>query len=177
MVKRTFLPTPQTKRVCWRARQYMAVASRSSLHELCRSGNLKALQEYACDLDAATLKAQLDGPVGALEHTVLHVAASRGHSEVLDFLIAKGGDVDHQNTVGCTPLHVAASKGNEGCVRVLLKHNSNVFRTDCHGKTAKQRAKLRRIVRLLTSAGKDPTASLTCRLHGPAILCLASTIT
>eukprot|EP00731_Ephydatia_muelleri_P037524 Em0495g5a len=150
---RTYVSTPpQTKRVCWRARQYMAVASRSSLHELCRSGNLKALQEYACDLDAATLKAQLDGPVGALEHTVLHVAASRGHSEVLDFLIAKGGDVDHQNTVGCTPLHVAASKGNEGCVRVLLKHNSNVFRTDCHGKTAKQRAKLRRIVRLLTSA-------------------------
>lgn len=131
------------------------VASRRSpLHELCRNGNLKALQEYVCDLDATTLKAQLDGLVGGFEHTLLHVAAFRGHSEVLDFLIAKGGDVNHQNAVGCTPLHVAASQGNEGCVRVLLKYSSDVFRTDHHGKTPKQSAKLRRIVRLLTSAGK-----------------------
>ena len=142
----------------------MTSASCSPLHELCRSGNLTAVQEYVRFLEVAALKAQLGRLIGAFEHTPLHVAAGRGHSDVLEFLLSRGGDANYQDAVGCTPLHVAANNGNESCVKVLLKYNSDVFRTDGRGKTPKQRAKLRRIVRLLSSAGKILLYNITLNL-------------
>ncbi len=48
-------------------------------------------------------------------HTPLHNAASGGHVDAAEALIAAGGDLDAQNSGnGNTPLHIAASKGGPG---------------------------------------------------------------
>ena len=123
------------------------------------------MQRYVHSLDAVSLKSQLVGPAGAFGHTPLHLAAAGGRSDVLEFLLSRGGDANSQNAIGCTPLHVAAYKGDEMCVRVLLKYNCDVFRTDHRGKIPAQIAKQRRIVRLLISAGKYAVQVNKCLVH------------
>ncbi len=43
--------------------------------------------------------------------TPLHNAASGGHLEAAEALLAANADVDVQNSNGNTPMHVAAAKG------------------------------------------------------------------
>ena len=61
--------------------------------------------------------------------TALHIAASNGHLEMVKFLLAKGADVDVQDTSIdsiYTPLLVAASKSNAEIVEVLLDHGADI---------------------------------------------------
>lgn len=57
---------------------------------------------------------------GKIKQTPLCEAASRGHSDIVRLLIARGVDVTSQNTLGNTALHLAAAKGHLGIVRQLL---------------------------------------------------------
>ena len=59
----------------------------------------------------------------------LHIAATNGHLEMVKFLLAKGADVDVQDTSIdsiYTPLLVAASKSNAEIVEVLLDHGADI---------------------------------------------------
>jgi ankyrin repeat protein len=54
----------------------------------------------------------------------LHMAASGGHKDVAELLIAKGADVNAKNKWGETPLDLAVKKGHISMVVLLKKHGA-----------------------------------------------------
>lgn len=54
-------------------------------------------------------------------NTVLHVAAERGHVEVVELLIIEGAGPDMANRLGWTPLHLSAQNQHVDCATVLLE--------------------------------------------------------
>ena len=58
--------------------------------------------------------------------TPLHIAASRGHKEVAELLIAKGADVNAKDYRGNTPLHATASVGRREVAELLIANSANV---------------------------------------------------
>ena len=126
------------------------------LHKLCQEGNLMKIREFVADLDQKSFDDMLANRKGVFGYTPLHESVASGHSEVLNFLLGRGGDVNCRTKSGYTPLHLAASSGHMGCVKVLLKHNADITVTDEYGKTPKQPAELsskNSIVKLLRSEG------------------------
>ncbi|KAM0907958.1 hypothetical protein ACQ4PT_015780 [Festuca glaucescens] len=59
--------------------------------------------------------------------TLLHSAAIHGHSEIVEFLLSRGADVDALSVTG-TPLSVASFKGHASTVKILLQHNADYGR-------------------------------------------------
>jgi ankyrin repeat protein len=58
---------------------------------------------------------------GAMDDTLLHIAARTGQlNDVID-LLACGADVNRAGDMGFTPLHQAAMKGRVEVIEVLLK--------------------------------------------------------
>lgn len=51
----------------------------------------------------------------------LHYAADYGQSEVLEFLLQKGAEVDSLDKHGITPILAAIWEGHTPCVRLLLE--------------------------------------------------------
>jgi cytohesin len=68
--------------------------------------------------------------------TALGEAASKGHDDVVELLIAHGASVNVRNgDTGATPLHEAAVKGHVEVVQVLLRHGADPAATDKAGAT------------------------------------------
>lgn len=72
--------------------------------------------------------------------TALHVAISRGNSELVDFLIKKGAQLDVRDEYGRTPLHYAClhSRNRARILKAILNNcqKSEIDRRDLDGKTA-----------------------------------------
>ncbi|KAM0886503.1 hypothetical protein ACQ4PT_029615 [Festuca glaucescens] len=56
--------------------------------------------------------------------TLLHTAALLGYSEIVEFLLSRGADVDAISDLG-TPLAVAALRGYASIVKILLQNNAD----------------------------------------------------
>ena len=66
----------------------------------------------------------------------LHSAASRGHKDVVDLLLARGASVETRNFYSRTPLHYAAAGGQREVVELLLtKYSGNLNAPDYYDKT------------------------------------------
>ena len=112
------------------------------LRSLCHDGKIDKIREYVDSVDKETLEERLSYKKGVFGYSVLHVAVSSGHEDVLKFLLEQGGIVNCRTNSGDTPLHVAASAGHLKCVEVLLKHDADISLQDNSGKTPKQTAEL-----------------------------------
>jgi len=60
----------------------------------------------------------------------LHIAASKGHAQAVDALIAAGAAVNHANTNGETALFKAADRGNRVIVLKLIEGGANIEAKD-----------------------------------------------
>lgn len=70
------------------------------------------------------------------EHrTLLYHAVSFGRLDLVDWLLAQGAQVNHQDRSGETALHVAARNGRAGLVEMLLRGGAdpNLVDTDGNG--------------------------------------------
>lgn len=72
---------------------------------------------------------------GALDSTLLHIAAETGAREDIQILIAAGARVDAIGDLGNTPLHAAAMMGQVESVKLLLEHGANKNLTNEFGQT------------------------------------------
>ena len=80
----------------------------------------------------------------------LHIAAQRGHKQILQVLIQSGNtDVNQQDSDGRTPLLHAAMQNHETAVRLLLTHGARIGILDCDGRSGIHWAVLRRNISML----------------------------
>jgi leucine-rich repeat kinase 1/leucine-rich repeat kinase 2 len=133
----------------------------STLHNLCREGNVESIKAYIDLLDDVVCLAEtwLANRKGAFGYTPLHEAVAGGKPEALKFLLDLTGNtnVNCRANSGYTPLHLAASSGHGKCVRELLNHGADISCVDEYGKTPKQTAELSSkssIVKLLHNEGE-----------------------
>lgn len=127
-----------------------------TLHEAARDGDLDQVMSWFHWEGADwSWKPYLRTPV--------HAAAEHGHSEVLEYLLQSGGDVDvHRKGKDATrPLHLAARNGHWDCVWVLVRAGANIDAVDRNGVSPlilAAREKCWDCVRLLVGAGADVNA-------------------
>ncbi|OXB64557.1 hypothetical protein ASZ78_016009 [Callipepla squamata] len=93
-----------------------------------------AAKGYLSELE----KTMKDNDINALNssnETLLHVAASKGHLTIMEYLISKGAKLDVMDLKGRTPLHRAAEKGHGDAAEVLLHYGAHMYSLDKEGKT------------------------------------------
>eukprot|EP01045_Picozoa_sp_COSAG04_P035746 COSAG04_NODE_8385_length_983_cov_1.149321_1_plen_231_part_01 len=87
-------------------------------------------------------------------------AATRGHLDVVRFLVRAGAKLEATNSGGVTALMVAAWEGKHGCVEFLLGAGADVHAADKYGDNALHYAAIRGeldIMLLLLNKGVDWT--------------------
>jgi len=94
--------------------------------------------------------------------TPLHYAATEGHKDVVELLLASKSDVNAKNKLGATPLFLAAVKGHKDVVELLLVKGAEVNVRDNNGDTPLDwaaKAGHKDIVELLRGHGGLSTAA------------------
>ena len=84
----------------------------------------KPSSELLGDFVMLTLVYNEGGAMGTNFGTPLHIAASAGHTEIAEMLIAKGADVNIKNKRNQTPLTVAKQKNDKAMIELLEKHGA-----------------------------------------------------
>lgn len=88
----------------------------------------------------------------------LHLAAHKGHNEVVQVLLRAGCDLDIQDDAGQTALHRAAVQGNTQIISALLQESCALDRQDKDGNTALHEVSwhgFSQSVKLLVKAGAN----------------------
>lgn len=58
--------------------------------------------------------------------TLLHLAARKGHNQLLGLLLERGASDAIKNQQGCTPLHVAILENNEETIKHLISEHAEI---------------------------------------------------
>ena len=91
--------------------------------------------------------------------TVLHEAVLRRHKAMVEFLLAKGAEVNAKNSVGQTPLHIAAYNASisggahKDIVELLLANGADINARDQEGQTPLHCTFSRAVAELLLAKG------------------------
>jgi len=130
-----------------------------------------SLQSAAFFGDLARVKAFRDSGVdvnqkNALGVTALYSAASGGHKEVVEFLLAEGADINEKTAAytDVTALHAAAREGHKEIVEVLLAGGADVNAGNTYDELTAAELAMEanhiEVVKLLIAKGAD-----ICALH------------
>ena len=96
--------------------------------------------------------------------TPLHLASGKGHTEIVEFLLNHGADIESEIRVGETPLMLAAWYAKDGkyeTIKALLEHGAKANHKNEDGATALHRAAMysgKEVINLLISYGADVNA-------------------
>ena len=70
------------------------------------------------------------------KNTALHVAASMGSVDMIEYLLARGADTSLRNRDGYTPIHIAIMNRKYDAIRALAESGKTIFYTDKEEKNA-----------------------------------------
>ncbi|ERN12167.1 hypothetical protein AMTRI_Chr08g164200 [Amborella trichopoda] len=119
----------------------------TDLHLAAQRGDLAAVKQILGDIDAqvinvnngcsgidqqmAEIRSAIVNEVNELGETAFHVAAERGHLDVLNELLnyATSESLSTKNRAGFNALHLAARQGHQAIVQVLLNHEPGLSKT------------------------------------------------
>ena len=93
----------------------------------------------------------------------LHMAAEKGHREMVQHLLTYNADVNKKTVDGRTPLQLALESGNESIIELLVQGGSDVNVKFSYGETALSVAvgnSWHSVVKLLVHNGADPNGRL-----------------
>ena len=126
------------------------------LHDLAVKGNLEMLK-YLCQ------KAPLMNPILKDSNgcTPIHLAAKKGHLEVVKFLASNTSTPITFSNIGLTPIHIAAENGYLEVVKVLASNTSNSNVVDQYGATPIHSAARNghlEVVKFLASCTSNPNS-------------------
>ncbi|MGL4560755.1 MAG: ankyrin repeat domain-containing protein [Brevinema sp.] len=98
-------------------------------------------------------------------NSLLHLAATRKNTDIIEFLVAQGTDINITNQLGQTPLHLATTLNNIVAIKTILALNANPWIKDSNGNTALGIANLKQLrfaIKLIaTSATNIPSTEKT----------------
>lgn len=100
----------------------------------------------------------IDATLGQVKNTALHVAADCGNSDIVEFLVSLGANIEATDKHGQTPLHLAALAGNDDIVEQLVMAGSDLDAKDRNGWTPLHEAASSgqaSVVELLMDGGAD----------------------
>uniref|UniRef100_A0A3P9C3I6 Uveal autoantigen with coiled-coil domains and ankyrin repeats n=1 Tax=Maylandia zebra TaxID=106582 RepID=A0A3P9C3I6_9CICH len=99
---------------------------------------MKAVERGEVDKVSAVLnkKGIIPTKLDVEGRSAFHLAATRGHLEVLNLILGHNVDVTASDAAGKSALHLASRNGHSLCVQKLLQHNSPVGNVDLQGRTA-----------------------------------------
>ena len=91
-----------------------------NIHEAARTGNIEAVKQHiAAGTDVNAKDKYGESP--------LLFAATFGHKEIAELLIANGADVNTKiDKIGMTPLHIATGQGYKEIVELLIAKGADV---------------------------------------------------
>lgn len=69
-------------------------------------------------------------------NTALHIAIDNGHSDIIQFLLEKGANVNAKKTTGYAPLHMAVYSGQLDLIKDLIAKNADIQAVTNEGNTA-----------------------------------------
>lgn len=124
--------------------------NKTALLYAARSANLEAVQ--------VLLEAKADAHYNNGSESPLIIAAKEGLTQVVEFLIGLGVDVDGKDQHGGTPLLWAARGEHVDAVTLLLASRANVLAENNYGKSAlsyAQRTNNEELIKLLTAASES----------------------
>ena len=114
----------------------------NKLHGLVTKGRLEEIKELLSqDQDAVNA---INMPSGTRGYTPMHKAVSGRRADILQVLLAYGGNVDALANGNYTPIHLAAYMGDVKCIEVLLEFGANLSISDKSGKTPHATAKVKK---------------------------------
>jgi hypothetical protein len=100
----------------------------------------------------------------------LHAAASNGHKEIVEILIANGANINIVNKFNCTPIYFAAALGYTEIVKLLLEKGANTNIKEVQkGETPVDAAKRNghmEIVNLLSQAKRVTKCYIATQVYG-----------
>ena len=96
---------------------------------------------YSAEDDAIDLirESGVNIPDGEARTPLIH-ATREGKHGIIEWLLAHGADIDHQDRNGWSALHVAVQTGNLDTVELLLRHGASVSLLDVYGNAPLWRA-------------------------------------
>lgn len=100
----------------------------STFREMATHGNLIRMKEIEGTPDT-------NAPEYLTNRTALHKASYFGHSHVVEYVLARGGDVTLQDVDGDTALHDATKLGHVKCVQLLVDYGAKANVKNRKGET------------------------------------------
>ncbi|GMH45515.1 hypothetical protein BSKO_13472 [Bryopsis sp. KO-2023] len=117
--------------------------------------NVEGVEKYL------EMGAELNLTTGVAERTVLHIASKTGGTELIEFLIEAGAEVDALTIGRATPLHVAAADNRADAARLLLENGADIDATTTDGNSPLHWAATQghpEVAEVLLEYGADRTA-------------------
>jgi ankyrin repeat protein len=127
----------------------LLVGCGSSIQQAADTANIEAVKQHL----AAGVDVNASNFAG---WTPLHRAANKGHTEIMQLLIANGADVNAKHDAfETTPLHDAARNGHKEVAELLIATSADVNAKDQWGRTPLHRVETKEIAELLIAEGAD----------------------
>jgi len=94
------------------------------LYMAVKSGDIPVVEELI------KLGANINNKLDANDNNALHIAASKGRTEMVNFLLKSDMDIENANKLNKTPLMVASSNWKTDAVNTLLEQGANPNKLD-----------------------------------------------